>query len=100
RRFYRDGKAVQWAARAVKFIETAGLGADTIRVEVGECVQLRIEPGDLLNVRFGQIDNGQLATAQKFQLSNCRFQNYIAHGRSAALIAGASSSAGVDCSCR
>jgi hypothetical protein len=27
--------------------------AHTLRIEVCECIQLRIEPFDLLNVRFG-----------------------------------------------
>ncbi len=83
-RLDRDGQAVQRAACDLsRRIEASRLCADAFRIEVGEGIQLRIEPLDLRDVRFGQFGDGDLAGAQQFKLLHGRLQHDVVHGLAA-----------------
>jgi hypothetical protein len=60
------------AALAIECIELLCLRSHALRIEVGECIQLRFETLDLPDVRFGQLHDGELAVAQEFKLPQCR----------------------------
>jgi hypothetical protein len=68
RGFYGHGKAMQGSARAFGRVQPVRLAADSLGVEIDECVQGGVEALDLLNVGFGEFSDGDLAGLQKFQL--------------------------------
>ena len=64
RGLHSDGQTVQWPSRFFRFIQLTGLLTNAICIEVGECVQLRVQAFDLLYVRLGQLHHGDLAGTQ------------------------------------
>ena len=76
-RLYRDGQSEQRSARALATprVVLPRAIADTLRIEVGEYVQLRIQSLDLLDVRLGEFDYRDFARAQKLQLPRSRLKH-------------------------
>jgi hypothetical protein len=61
---------VKRPARLLLLIEPPRLRTHTLRVEISECIQLRIEQLDLLNVCLGQLRHGEFAGVQKLELAH------------------------------
>ena len=57
---------MQNSARSSLLIETDCLCPHSVSVEVGKCIQTRIQPLDLLNVGLGQFNYRKLAGVLKF----------------------------------
>ena len=80
RRFNGDRQSVQGSARAVRRVELPRLRAHALRVEVGECIECRIQPLNLPDVGFGQLGHRDLTRAHKLKLPRRRGQHQIVHG--------------------
>jgi len=94
-----DGQSEQRPARmrSLPRVMLAGAHQHPLRVEVCEGIERRIEPDNLCNVGLGQLNNGDCAGAQEFQLPRRRLQNQIAQGFAAFVVSGSKISHGVAC---
>jgi hypothetical protein len=59
---------VERPARRRLLIKPSRLRAHASRIEIGKYIQLRVQPFDLPDMRFGQLDRRNLTGAQKLQL--------------------------------
>src|SRR5579863_10629476 len=59
--------------------QEAGLPPNALRIEIDQGVQYRIQPFNLTDMSFGQINNGNFADTKEFKLAGRWKQNEISH---------------------
>jgi hypothetical protein len=96
RRLDGHRQTMQCAARFSLRVEPARLHPHALGIEVSKCVELWIQPLDLLDVSLGQFSHGNLSRAQQLKLPRRRGQHNIVHGRVPGGDCGAPISGGAD----
>jgi hypothetical protein len=69
-------------------LKTSGIGEDAVGVEVGEDVERGVEAGDLGEVGFSEIEDGDLAGAKEIKLADRGLKDELGHGLEAWMDAG------------
>jgi hypothetical protein len=72
---------MQSPPRLADRIQPPCLRSHPLRIKIGECIQLRIQPLNLPDVSLGQFHNRDFAPAQHLNLPNSRAQHQFAQWR-------------------